>query len=119
MSTSETTIETHKCAKCGAEVRPDTQFCYNCGGSVTADNEVSENGNAGPGVPEVLQNTSVPAPGLRSARDIRRRERSFERKPKEVVWEPELKGPDVRLIVVAAIALVFTIAVIVLASYLR
>ena len=34
---SDVEIQQPVCAKCGAEVRPDTAFCYNCGAAVTAN----------------------------------------------------------------------------------
>ena len=118
MSSSETVIEKTECPKCGADVRPDTQFCYNCGGPVAEQtkNEASQTNGAqiSGGAEE-----KVPAPGLRSAREIKRRERVFERRTKEVVWEPVLVTPNTQLVVVAAIAVVFTVIVIILAFYLR
>jgi uncharacterized OB-fold protein len=117
MSLSETVLEGTECAKCGADVRPDTQFCYNCGGPVqenVTDGDASTNGAVTETVDE-----KIPAPGLRSAREIKRRERVFERRTKEVIWEPVLTTPNTQLIVVAAIVILFTVAMIVLAFYLR
>jgi len=34
---SEVEIQQPECAKCGVEVRPNTDFCYNCGAPVTAE----------------------------------------------------------------------------------
>jgi hypothetical protein len=59
-----------------------------------------------------------PAPGLRTARDIRHREKTFERKPREISWEPA-SGSDVQLIIIAVAVLVFTIVVTALALYLK
>src|SRR4051812_49059205 len=116
MSLSETVVEKVECPKCGADVRPDTQFCYNCGGPVAKEivNDVpSTNG----GAISKTDDEKRPAPGLRSAREIKRRERVFERRTKEVVWEPVLTTPNTQLIVVAMIVILFTVAVIILAFY--
>jgi hypothetical protein len=122
MSLSEMVVEKAECPKCGADIRPDTQFCYNCGGPVAEEtkNEVPPttpptNGAAISGTVE----EKVPAPTLRSAREIKRRERLFERRTKEVVWEPVLTTPNTQLIIVATIVILFTIGVIILAFYLR
>ena len=118
MSLSETVVEKTECPKCGADVRPDTQFCYNCGGPVAV--EIKNDAPSAYGeATSATVDEKVPAPGLRSAREIKRRERVFERRTKEVVWEPVLTTPNTQLIVVAAIVVVFTIAVIILAFYLR
>ena len=66
----------------------------------------------------VAEPASKPAPGLRTARDIRRRERTADRKPKQVVWEAVNDGPDLQLIIVTAGIIVFTIVVILLVRYL-
>ncbi|HEY2867030.1 MAG TPA: hypothetical protein VGJ02_08055 [Pyrinomonadaceae bacterium] len=68
--------------------------------------------------PEPETNKTQPAPGLRTARDIRQRERTFERKPRTISWEPAA-GSDIQLIVIASAVLVFTIVVIGLALYLK
>src|ERR1044071_3759652 len=104
MSLSETVVEKTECPKCGADVRPDTQFCYNCGGPVA--DEIKNDGPSTNGA--VISDTvdeKVPAPGLRSAREIKRRERVFERRTKEVVWEPVINTSNTQLIVVAAIVI--------------
>ena len=118
MSLSETVVEKTECPKCGADVRPDTQFCYNCGGPVAEKVNDEVRSTNGVATSETIDE-KMPAPGLRSAREIKRRERVFERRTKEVVWEPVLTTPNTQLIVVAAIVVVFTIAVIILAFYLR
>ena len=118
MSLSETVLEKVECPKCGADIRPDTQFCYNCGGQVV---EAIENKTHSANRERISESNDEkrPAPGLRSAREIKRRERIFERRTKEVVWEPVLTTPNTQLIVVAVIIILFTVAVIILAFYLR
>jgi hypothetical protein len=116
MSTKEEMITSTRCPKCNADVRDGSVFCYNCGGRVTSDDGTESSTEASSATTEPV---TTPAPGLRTARDIRRRERTFQRKPREVVWEPSSGVPDIQLIVVTAIVIVFTIAVILMALYLR
>ena len=78
MSTTETVVEKAECPKCGADVRPDTQFCYNCGGPVAEEIKNEAPVTNGTAISETVEE-KVPAPGLRSAREIKRRERVFER----------------------------------------
>jgi hypothetical protein len=119
MTGPDTVVKTLQCPKCGADVRPDTQFCYNCGGSIEAEETPTNNGSGTSARQPVLENTlTKPAPGLRSAREIRRKENVSDRKPKRVVWEPVERTPDVQLLIVAAAVVAFTILVILLAFYL-
>ena len=113
--------ETSTCPKCKADVRPGSAFCYNCGGQIRQDEPaVSDNLEAvdgeKPKPPE--EKVTQPAPGLRTARDIRRRERATERKPREISWEPA-SGSEIQLLILCAAVLVFTIVVIGLALYLK
>ena len=118
MSSSESAVAVTRCPKCDAEVRDASTFCYNCGGRVTAETALTD-GETSPETPyDVNEKNSAPAPGMRSARDIRR-QRTFERKQKQIVWEPNEKGPDIQLIVITAAVLIFTIVVILLVSRLR
>jgi len=114
MSIPETAVKTARCPKCDFEVRDGSVFCYNCGGRVGEDG--AEQPVDAPGI--VDESSSKPAPGLRTARDIRRRERNIDRKPKEVVWEALETGPDSQLIIVTACIIVFTVVVILLIRYL-
>jgi len=118
---ADTLTETATCPKCKADVRPGSAFCYNCGGQLTPEkNEVpavatsAENDAPAPQEEKVTQ----PAPGLRTARDIRRRERTAERKPREISWEPA-RGSEIQLLILCGAVLVFTIVVIGLALYLK
>lgn len=118
MSLSETVVEKVECPKCGAAVRPDSQFCYNCGGKVVDEvNSATVSTNNSAAADSVDE--KKPAPGLRSAREIKRRERTFQRRTREVVWEPVVSTPDTQLIVITAVVILFTIVVIILAFYLR
>jgi hypothetical protein len=115
-----TLTETVTCPKCEADVRPGSAFCYNCGGPIAGDEAAAAGpqpeAEASEAMPEAKE--SLPAPGLRTARDIRRRERTFERKPRQVAWEPA-SGSDIQLIVIAAVVLAFTVVIIGLALYLK
>ena len=119
MSSTDAVLEKAECPKCGVDVRPDSTFCYNCGGLVLDDLAVGIDRLKKVDVSAPVEKTTTPTPGLRTAREIRRRERVFDRKPKEVVWEPSATGPDTQLIVVTVIIILFTITVILLAFYLR
>jgi hypothetical protein len=116
MSSTEQVVKTARCPKCGSEVRDGSLFCYNCGGRVTC---VDENKPLVETPPAFGEPPTKPAPGLRSARDIRRRERTFDRKPKEVVWEPSTTTPDLQLIIITSGVIVFTAVVILMVLYLR
>ena len=106
------------CPKCEAEVRPGSVFCYNCGGRITFVEESPA--PTAERIETVITDNkpTQPAPGLRSARDIRRREREAERKPKEIRWEAAVDS-DWQLVIITAAVLVFTVVVIVLALYLK
>ena len=117
MSLSEIVVKPVRCPKCDAEIRDGSAFCYNCGGRVAVDNVADEVPISSTSVPE--ETSSKPAPGLRTARDIRRRERTVDRKPKEVVWEPAAAGPDLQLILATVGIIIFTVIVVLLVLYLR
>jgi hypothetical protein len=118
MSATDTAVKTQQCPKCGADVRPDSQFCYNCGGPLVAEEVLSENG-APPAHKAKTANSTTPAPGLRSARDIRR-ERTFKRKPREIVWEPIAdSGREGLLLMITGAIVLFTVVVIFLTFYLH
>ena len=115
MTMAETISKTTVCPKCGADIRPGSQFCYNCGGRVAA--EISE--PIKDDKPKAEEKVTQPAPGLRSAKDLRRRERPAERELRRIKWEPAADGSNVQLIVVTAAILIFTVIVVALAFYLR
>ena len=112
---SKTVTEKSTCPKCEAEIRPESAFCYNCGGRVTTD-ETAEPVAEGQ---KIEERETQPAPGMRSARDIRRRERVFDRGPRKVKWEPQAEKLDIQLIITTVVILAFSAIVIVLALYLR
>ena len=115
------TVTTSVCPKCGADVRAGSLFCYNCGGRVADETESVEPKPAADDGDPIAQyeKRTRPAPGLRPARDLGRRDRVFRREPKRVVWEPTTESADTLLIGVAAFLLVFTIVVIILVFSLR
>ena len=116
MSLSESVVKPVRCPKCDAEIRDGSAFCYNCGGRVD-ENVTDEVPVSSPTKPD--ETLSKPAPGLRTARDIRRRERTVDRKPKEVVWEPATAEPDLQLIIATMAIIVFTAIVVLMVLYLR
>jgi hypothetical protein len=74
--------------------------------------------------PAAVEETTVekstrPAPGMRSANDIRRRERPASRPVRQFKWEPLGDKFDTQLIITTAIILAFSVIVIILALYLR
>jgi hypothetical protein len=118
MSSPDIAATTLGCPKCGADVRADSQFCYNCGGPLSGGKAVSENGS-NPAVSEPVESPTMPAPGLRSAKEIRR-QKTFSRKRREIVWEPiSGSGREAQLLIITAAVAAFTIVVIFLAFYLH
>ena len=105
-----------RCPKCEAEIRDGSLFCYNCG-----DRVAESNGSEPPAAPASAaeERSTKPAPGLRTARDIRRRERPSGRTPRVVVWESTDTGPELQLIIVTAGVIVFTIIVVLLILYIK
>lgn len=109
------------CSKCGSEIRAGSLFCYNCGGRVGGEDSSSagvspksKDSYADPG-----QKAMRPAPGMRSAADLRRHTGVLDRKPKRIAVEPITESSDMQLLVVTVVILLFTIVVIVAAFYLR
>ena len=49
---SKVEIQQRECAKCGVEVRPNTDFCYNCGSPVSAEAAALDANGAGTGFDE-------------------------------------------------------------------
>ena len=120
MNSTNTVVAETRCSKCDADVRDGSAFCYNCGARVADDSAVNGIEPADAVSPtESSLPAARPAPGMRSARDLRRTKRSFERKPVRIVWEPAGDGPGTQLIVITLAILVFTVVVIVLAFALR
>ena len=119
------------CEACGAEVREGADFCYNCGEAVSPeaiersaaarlDTEKTNGAKGGVLIDEIRSKDSAPEPRgrLRSAADIKRSTKRFEKKPVEMVWvEPSRPSP---LFVLSAIVLsVLAVILLVLALYLR
>jgi hypothetical protein len=85
-------------------------FCYNCGGRVAPDKASIE---------EYEELEKRPAPGLRSARDIRRVDKRKDPAIRQFKWEPIAETGDGQLILTTILVAVFTLAVIALAFYLH
>lgn len=126
---NETVVEKPFCAACGADVRAGSLFCYNCGSAVAeaeaenlpAESEVS--GEATPARTNGAGRAKEILPGARgsmvTAAGLRRRPKSRQIKPKEIVWEPREDGTDGLFIAAAIGLLIFAIAAVVVALYFK
>jgi len=126
---SQTATDTAICEICGAEVRPGSVFCYNCGGSVKiaepepiafpqanvsdADEKslaVSPNGSS--------LDTVNSTESRNRDRSARRRPRTIERKPVEVVWE-QRSGVSITFVVVSVLVIIIAGLLLFAANYLK
>ena len=87
---AETVLEKNAvCVECGSEVREGTQFCYACGKPVAT--ETSDEAVVGAeetvAATENTDSKAEKSEKLASAAAERKRSRSGQRKPKQVVWE--------------------------------
>ncbi|MGH7785178.1 MAG: hypothetical protein ACREO5_15225 [Candidatus Binatia bacterium] len=131
---SEVLVEEKVCNACGVGVRSDTQFCYNCGESLTEETSsaVTDAGSEADVIPNITSKDSSPELSsrngdktpdvdrepLQSAASLRRKSKSAERKPVEVIWVPAA-GTNVPLIIGTILLVLFSAAVVVLALYYR
>jgi hypothetical protein len=146
---AETLVENRICGACGAEVRAGALFCYNCGGSLAPDFLKSEkqteikkpvdapfsndltnnNDNSAARLEKMVVEQAADQPiekparqneaKLKSAANLRRQSKTFERKRVEVVWvEPE-NAPNGWFIVVALLLTLFVVGIFFLAMYLK
>lgn len=119
-------VQERVCEKCGADVRPESLFCYSCGERVTADGPTIDPDDEGVS-PDAVEDekANFRRPGersgeeLRSAALLRKRLRTFERKPVEVIWETPAASSDARFIAVTILLLFFAAVVVGLALYMR
>ena len=125
----EAIIEKEVCAKCGVDVREDTQFCYNCGGPVAADpgtdspvapesgtDATTTNGEETPASDETQAALDDLAEKLRApdaddapegdklaiAAAARKKARVTKRQTKKVRWEPREDDLSAGLVLMAA-----------------
>ncbi len=138
----ETVIQNSVCSACGADVRPGTLYCYNCGEAIAvvkdseyqrietekvteADARVGSDNGSGAKISEAPVTAATAKPTmeenrpLKSAAAIRRRARAFERKPIEIVWEERENGANVVFVIVTVLLLLFAIAVVVSAVFIK
>ncbi len=136
----EIAVENSVCGACGAEVRPGTLYCYNCGEAIVVleaqvdDRSVAPESDLKPDEQPADANNGLTrtanhdAPAkhtveekrpLKSAAEIRRRARAFERKPVEIVWEEHERAPGIIFVVVTLVLLVFAIAVVISAVLIK
>jgi uncharacterized Zn finger protein (UPF0148 family) len=122
----KTAVETAVCDICGAEVRGGSLFCYNCGGSVSKADEPEV--RAVPSEPihsvEVESEngikTEIEATPVEVGREKagRRKVRAANRQPAEIVWEPR-QGVSWGFMIATAIFVIFAVALVIAAFYLR
>jgi hypothetical protein len=123
----ETIIDKEVCAKCGADVREDTQFCYNCGGPVATDpvtDATPTNGEETPAsdetkaalddLAEKLRADDAPGPDkLAIAAAARKKARVSKRPVKKVRWEPLEDDLSAGLVLLAAVLVTVVVAIVV------
>ena len=86
-------IEKLECISCGADVRDGTQFCYACGKPVAHETVVNSEIDAGDlstdstAVAETIEIKTERTERLATAAAERRKLRTRQRKPKQLVWE--------------------------------
>lgn len=136
----EIAVENAVCGACGAEVRPGTTYCYDCGEALAAseteaedvqvDSKTSANNGAAelPGATtqekradahELAKRTIEERRPLRSAAEIRRRARAFERKPVEIVWEEHETAPGILFIIVTILLVLFALGVVIAVVFIK
>jgi hypothetical protein len=120
---ASTAIKGKVCDLCGADVRNGSQFCYNCGTDVSAVSKpdvpigsavlptVAETKNGAERLPDPLP---TPAKPVRPPR--RPRTRTIE--TRDISWE-EPSGASVAFIVAAIVFAIVTLAILIVAFYIR
>lgn len=146
---AETTVQQKVCKACGVDIRPNSSFCYNCGSSISAEKngntEVSdvwlreniaeekpqvekvEKKEAESVKPNVVLKESESEKAaalsedgkLKSAAAMRRKAKSYQQKQVEIVWEEAENSSNVKLIIAAILLLIFAVAVVLIAFYLK
>ena len=127
---SGTTVEKETCAKCGVDVRENTQFCYNCG----AENAPEEKAIPAPtdAVPKAALDSNAKAAlddlaaklksdepekseKLAKAADRRKKARVDKRKVRTYRWEPAPPS-SVTYVMVSALLVAFVAGVVVVVT---
>jgi hypothetical protein len=120
MSSVEALSETAACPKCGVDVRPGSVFCYNCGDPVVSAEEIDDlKLHSSAAVVDAEESIKRPAPGMRSAADLKARHQLYRHRPRKIEWEPVAETADRNFILITALIALFTFAVIFLAFYFR
>lgn len=143
---AKTAVKKLVCGSCGAEVREASSFCYNCGGPVS-DIFVGKTRQIQTDIPKTrpAEETSGPKKvekkfvqpeianaklrdttdskaekltKLQSASALRRRNKTFNRKPVQVFWTERGDSPA-RFVIVSVILALFAGFLLFLAFYLR
>ena len=110
---SETALEISVCNACGADVRDESLFCYNCGKKIKEDVPTVE---VEPATHEVAM-APTSRPPLRSAAELRKQRRAFNRQPVEVTWEPP-SGSPIGFVITTIILTLAALVLLLLALYL-
>ncbi len=142
------TIENQTCADCGTEIRAAAMFCYHCGHAIeevkkpepqvlkkisksskrssplNVRNQVGVQTDETNLESDLFESNDSTSNGkgeidLPTAASVRNRSRKPESKKIEIFWEEHENAPNVWFIVVALVFAVFTIAIFVLATYLK
>lgn len=113
------------CRHCGADVREGSVFCYNCGKSIA---EGAGNGKISESDAERLEKAAnaadhdapIAAPGkkLRSAADIGKRKRAYNRQPVEITWTPRTDAGN-SFVIAGVLLVVLTVILVIAALYYR
>jgi flagellar biosynthesis/type III secretory pathway M-ring protein FliF/YscJ len=123
----EAIIDKEVCAKCGVDVREDTQFCYNCGGpvaAVPATDATTTNGEETPASDETQAALDDLAEKLRAddapegdklaiAAAARKKARVSKRQVKKVRWEPREDDLSAGWVLMAAVIVTVIVAIVV------
>lgn len=117
----KTATKEHKCAKCGVDVRDDTQFCYNCGEPTAAAEPNGKGDELDPKAKAALDDLAEKLKGddpakndqLAKAADERRRSRVEKRKPRSYRWEA-IPDSSMTLVIIAAAVIATLAGVVVL-----
>ena len=111
---AEAIIDKVKCAKCGSDVRDNTQFCYSCGDSLAAAEIVPEESGVSGKQDAAAASENAPDNGAKLARAAEERKKARVERKKVVGyrWDPpESSGVGLMLLYAGAIAAIVLVIV--------
>lgn len=132
-----TLVQNKVCPACEADVRPNALFCYSCGAAVSVKEKFDENSTREQSIQTVVQRdekiaapeinnaegvekpTVAEAVKLKSAAALRRKSKSFQSKPVEIVWEEHENAPNGWFISVAVFLTIVAGVILLLAVRLK